>query len=195
MTIDQVYDELYGAHDNLKQEVNNIIAQIKEVSFSPTVESGTKLGDLVVGAESSAIYAPEVSYTPAVESGTKLGDLVVGAESSAIFAPAGSNLISSDTVILVPGETPKTATVYLFANGVKLFKVVDGSIDKGLISLTEVLPDAYRPYTSNRLVGLNSDHDKTTSADRVREMALSTAGNVTIYPSNVDGFYIAAYYI
>lgn len=78
MTLDQVYDELYGEIDQIKNELRNTLSQIQ---YASNFTEGVPLGTISVGAESSQVIAPHVSLLPGAESGMMIVDLPVGTES------------------------------------------------------------------------------------------------------------------
>lgn len=79
MTLDQIYDELYGEIDQIKNELKNTLAQIQ---YASNFTEGISLGTLSVGSESSQVIAPHVALLPGAESGMMLLDLPVGTESA-----------------------------------------------------------------------------------------------------------------
>ena len=79
MTLDQVYDELYGEIDQIKNELKNTLAQIQ---YASNFTEGVPLGTLSVGSESSQVIAPHVALLPGAESGMMVLDLPVGTESA-----------------------------------------------------------------------------------------------------------------
>ena len=57
MTLEKVYDELYGMIEDLKKKVGK---GGSEVTITPTLESGEKLADYSIDGTEGAIYAPPV---------------------------------------------------------------------------------------------------------------------------------------
>ena len=137
-------DELQGQVDDLRRDVAKIIKGI-EVSYEPSVESGVALGTLMVGVESSTIFAPEVSYTPTIESGELIGTLQVGPESSQIFTPT----VETDTVTRPADLYSSTAIarVYKIFNKIAIisFKGVLSEAVTGNGGLLFTLPSGFRP--------------------------------------------------
>ena len=57
MTLEKVYDELYGMIEDLQKKVARDHAQ--DVEITPTFQSGTKLADYEINGTEGAIYAPD----------------------------------------------------------------------------------------------------------------------------------------
>lgn len=68
MTIEKVYDELYGMIDDLKKQIA-AGGGGDDVTITPALESGTKVADFTIGEDSGSIYAPtpEPSIGPFVD--------------------------------------------------------------------------------------------------------------------------------
>ena len=57
MTIEKVYDELYGMIDDLKKQIA-AGGGGDSVTITPALESGTKVADYTIGEDEGALYAP-----------------------------------------------------------------------------------------------------------------------------------------
>lgn len=68
MTIEKVYDELYGMIDDLKKQIA-AGGGGDSVTITPALESGTKVADYTIGETEGSIYAPtpEPSIGPFVD--------------------------------------------------------------------------------------------------------------------------------
>lgn len=84
MTLEKVYDELYGMIEDLQKKVARDHTQ--DVEITPTLQSGTKLADYEINGTEGAIYAPAQSITPTLAAGTKLADITLDGVSSAIYS-------------------------------------------------------------------------------------------------------------
>ena len=67
MTIEKVYDELYGIIENLKREIAAVAAGETSITITPALDSGTKVADYSIDNTSGSLYAP----TPIVPAGIK----------------------------------------------------------------------------------------------------------------------------
>lgn len=56
MTIEKVYDELYGMIDDLKKQI--AASGGSDVTITPALESGTKIADYTIGEDEGVLYAP-----------------------------------------------------------------------------------------------------------------------------------------
>ena len=56
MTIEKVYDELYGMIDDLKKQI--AAGGGTDVTITPALESGTKVADYEIDGEAGVLYAP-----------------------------------------------------------------------------------------------------------------------------------------
>ena len=110
MTLDQVYDELYGEIDQIKNELKNTLAQIQ---YASNFTEGVSLGTLSVGAESSQVIAPHVSLLPGAESGMMVLDLPVGTESAMLPVQIQDDPEATD---LVDDAIPTGGTVESYLN-------------------------------------------------------------------------------
>ena len=73
MTIEKVYDELYGMIDDLKKQIA-AAGGGDSVTITPALESGVKVADYTIGETEGALYAPGLpAYTNSVA--TKIGTL------------------------------------------------------------------------------------------------------------------------
>lgn len=118
MTLDQVYDELYGEIDQIKNELKNTLAQIQ---YASNFTEGIPLGTLSVGSESSQVIAPHVSLLPGAESGMMVLDLPVGTESAMLPVqiqddPEATELVSD---AIPTGETVESYLNSNLGNNVK----------------------------------------------------------------------------
>ena len=102
MTIEKVYDELYGMIDDLKKHI--AAGGGTDVTIVPALESGTKVADYTIGEDEGVIYAPSIGVEQVVESGTKLATISVGAEETDIFAPESSGGIEYSTTPVKIGK-------------------------------------------------------------------------------------------
>ena len=59
MTIEKVYDELYGMIDDLKKQIA-AGGGGDEVTITPAMESGVKVADYTIGETEGSIYAPDL---------------------------------------------------------------------------------------------------------------------------------------
>ena len=123
MTLDQVYDELYGEIDQIKNELKNTLAQIQ---YASNFTEGVPLGILSVGSESSQVIAPHVALLPGAESGMMILDLPVGTESAMLSVqiqddPEATELVSDAL------PTGKTVESYLNSNLGKNVKTKNSS--------------------------------------------------------------------
>lgn len=59
MTIEKVYDELYGMIDDLKKQIA-AAGGGDEVTITPAAESGAKVADYTIGETEGSLYAPNV---------------------------------------------------------------------------------------------------------------------------------------
>lgn len=64
MTIEKVYDELYGMIEDLKRK---IAASGGGVTITPALESGTKVADYAIGSTEGSLYAPPAYVPPAYD--------------------------------------------------------------------------------------------------------------------------------
>lgn len=110
MTLDQVYDELYGEIDQIKNELKNTLAQIQ---YASNFTEGVPLGTLSVGSESSQVIAPHVALLPGAESGMMLLDLPVGTESGQIVRPEVQNDANAESLVPEALLTGRTVESYL----------------------------------------------------------------------------------
>ena len=62
MSIEKVYDELYGMIEDLKKQI--AAGSGSDVSITPALESGTKVADFEIDGEAGVLYAP-TPETPA----------------------------------------------------------------------------------------------------------------------------------
>ena len=62
MTIEKVYDELYGMIDDLKKQI--AAGSGSDVSITPALESGTKVADYEIDGEAGVLYAPTPAIVP-----------------------------------------------------------------------------------------------------------------------------------
>ena len=118
MTLDQVYDELYGEIDQIKNELKNTLAQIQ---YASNFTEGVSLGTLSVGAESSQVIAPHVSLLPGAESGMMVLDLPVGTESAMLPVQIQDDPEATE---LVDDAIPTGGTVESYLNS----NLVEGDI-------------------------------------------------------------------
>ena len=56
MTLEKVYDELYGMIDDLKKQI--AAGGGSDVTITPALESGTKIADFSIGSDEGSLYAP-----------------------------------------------------------------------------------------------------------------------------------------
>lgn len=56
MTIEKVYDELYGMIEDLKKQI--AAGSGTDVTITPALESGTKVADYEIDGEAGVLYAP-----------------------------------------------------------------------------------------------------------------------------------------
>ena len=68
MTLEKVYDELYGMIDDLKKQIT-AGGGGDDVTITPALESGTKVADFTIGEDSGSLYAPTI---PDIESGEEV---------------------------------------------------------------------------------------------------------------------------
>lgn len=57
MSIEKVYDELYGMIEDLKKQIA-AAGGGSDVTITPALESGTKIADYTIGEDEGALYAP-----------------------------------------------------------------------------------------------------------------------------------------
>ena len=57
LSVEKVYDELYGMIEDLKKKIA-AISSGDEVTITPALESGTKIADFTIGEDEGALYAP-----------------------------------------------------------------------------------------------------------------------------------------
>ena len=110
MTLDQVYDELYGEIDQIKNELKNTLAQIQ---YASNFTEGVPLGTLSVGAESSQVIVPHVALLPGAESGMMILDLPVGTESAMLPVQIQDDPEATE---LVPDAIPTGETMESYLN-------------------------------------------------------------------------------
>ena len=73
MTIEKVYDELYGMIEDLKKQIAAASGG-SDVSITPALESGEKIADFEIDGVEGALYAPDNSgFFDVVTSETKIG--------------------------------------------------------------------------------------------------------------------------
>ena len=61
MTIEKVYDELYGMIEDLKRQIA-AAGGGDDVTITPALESGTKIADYTIGETEGSLYAPVDVY-------------------------------------------------------------------------------------------------------------------------------------
>lgn len=62
MTIEKVYDELYGLIDDLKKQI--AAKGGSDVTITPVLDSGTKIADFTIGEDEGALYTPTIPTIP-----------------------------------------------------------------------------------------------------------------------------------
>lgn len=109
MTIEKVYDELYGMIDDLKKQIAS--AGGSDVTITPALESGTKVADYAIGETEGSLYAPTI---PAIAS--PLLDIANASEEHAF--PTGAQLsytATEDCAVLlkvnIDANTPGKALI------------------------------------------------------------------------------------
>ena len=65
MTLEKVYDELYGMIDDLKKQI--AAGGGSDVTITPALESGTKVADYAIGSTEGSLYAPPAYVPPAYD--------------------------------------------------------------------------------------------------------------------------------
>ena len=59
LSVEKVYDELYGMIEDLKKKIA-AISSGDEVTITPALESGTKIADYTIGEEAGTLYTPTI---------------------------------------------------------------------------------------------------------------------------------------
>ena len=103
MTIEKVYDELYGMIDDLKKQ---IAAGGSDVTITPALESGTKVADYTIGSDEGVLYAP----TPPLE--TKLFYDIANKSESVSSTGQVNYTAVNDCAVFVYARTVAANSVY-----------------------------------------------------------------------------------
>lgn len=59
LSVEKVYDELYGMIEDLKKKIASISAG-DEVTITPALDSGTKIADFTIGENEGTLYTPTI---------------------------------------------------------------------------------------------------------------------------------------
>lgn len=125
--IPQFIDELNIEVDQIKKELQQTI---KNVEYASEYSEGVKLGDLIVGSQSSQVIAPQIALTPGPESGQFFLELPVGTESGQIIRPEVQNDANAESLEPEALLTGQTVESYLNSKIVKYVDTtVTGAID------------------------------------------------------------------
>lgn len=97
MSIEKVYDELYGMIEDLKKQI--AAGSGTDVTITPALEDGTKIADYAIDGTEGALYAPEILITPSLQSGAKIADFEICGVESALYAPLPADISNTEKEI------------------------------------------------------------------------------------------------
>lgn len=111
--IPQFIDEINIEVDQIKKELQQTI---KNVEYASEYSEGVKLGDLLVGSQSTQVIAPQITMTAGPESGQFFLELPVGTESGQIVRPEVQNDANAASLVPEALLTGQTVESYLNSN-------------------------------------------------------------------------------
>lgn len=126
LSVEKVYDELYGMIEDLKRKIAAISGG-DDVTITPALESGTKVADYSIGEDTGSLYAPTpfsfaISSTPQ-KIGTMGGkdcyivsvsdDIVTGVDKTLLYENADADHMEVVTAYIhdTAASDPATDTV------------------------------------------------------------------------------------
>ena len=188
--IPQFIDELNIEVDQIKKELQQTI---KNVEYASEYSEGVKLGDLLVGSQSTQVIAPQITMTAGPESGQFFLELPVGTE-SALTLPVGTESgqivrpeVQNDAnaTSLVPDAllTGQTVESYLNSN-IHIAKIVTGTNTSNTGKTTFTFANSTRQnyiFACGTAMGNIIVYDATSAA------FLKIAANGTITSTSLTG--------
>lgn len=118
MTIEKVYDELYGMIDDLKKQIA-AGGGGDSVTITPALESGTKVADYTIGEDSGSLYAP-TSVTPFIDFSNEI------VASTNMTDNALSYTATEDCVVIMGIGSTTSASAKIYINDVIVKSVYSG---------------------------------------------------------------------
>lgn len=98
---------------------DNIVGDVfggTEVSYDPSITTGTLLGTIYINGAGYGIYAEEggsdVSITPSLQSGTKVADYEIDGVNGSLYAPTPTTYTAGENVSISNGVISATDTTY-----------------------------------------------------------------------------------
>lgn len=165
MTIEKVYDELYGMIDDLKKQIA-AGGGGDSVTITPALESGAKVADYTIGSDDGALFAPlPFSFETAERvEGTFFGATVY---SKSVHVPFTDFTVDGDKTahVTLASYYPEDVDKKLFIDGI-VYTPSTGNIQIGKKAyISAAAPDEYMEvgiyYTQLVLLNINSTQGNT----------------------------------